>query len=92
MDELAQINVIAAIEVQDRKESLTYDAWKIRVSQQSDFIYAFVFVIRLRNQILIDILEVRNGNILFELFIVDDLIVHKFNLFIAIRLHNISFK
>ena len=48
--------------------------------EDGDFVYALALSIRLRGKILVDILEVRDGDILLEFLVEDDVIVNELDL------------
>lgn len=76
----SQIDVLCFTQVHDGEEPLANNAWQIAVGQQCHLVDPFWFVVGLRRQIFEDIFEVRYGNILLKLLVVEDLVVDKLNL------------
>ena len=79
MNEFSKINIIVFTEIENSKKSFSNDTWKICICKQSNFIDSFVFVVWLSNQIFKNVLEVRNYNIFFKLFILKNSFVYKLN-------------
>ena len=79
MDELPEVDVVTLAEIQHSHEPFTNDARQISVSQHGNLVDPLVFVVRLGHQVLIDILEVRNGHIFLELLVGQNGIVHQLN-------------
>lgn len=79
MYEFSQINVLSFAQIHDEEESLANNSRQIAIGQQCYLVDAFRFVIRLRCQVLEDVLEVRYCDILFELLVVENLVVNELN-------------
>lgn len=75
MNKFSQINVISFAQVQNGEESLTNDTREIGVGEEGDLVDAFGFVVRLRGEVLVDILEVRDSHVFLELLVVQDAVV-----------------
>ena len=77
MHELSEVDVLILAEVKHCKEPLSDDARETSVCQKGDLVDSFVLVVTLRNQILKDVLEIRNSHVLFEFLVVQNLVVNE---------------
>ena len=79
MHELSEVDVFTFAEIKDRNKSFTYDPWQVCIGQEGDSVDSFFFVVTLRHEVLIDILEIRNGHIFLKFFVVQDGFIYEFD-------------
>lgn len=79
MYEFSEVDVFILAQIEHCKKSFSNDTWEVGVCQQSDFVDTFALVVGLGDQVLENVLEVRDSDILLELLVVQDLVIDKFD-------------
>jgi len=77
MHKLTEVNELGLAEVKDLDKSFADDAWQVAVGEHGDAVDALALVVGLSDQVLVDVLEVRNGHVLLELLVLQDSVINE---------------
>ena len=80
INELFQVNIIIFIDIHHREESFSNDPRNLRIAQNGHFVYPFIPLVRLLQQVLINVLKIRNSNRFLKIFVQDKRVLHHLNL------------
>lgn len=81
MDEFSEVDEVCLAEVEHIYKSFTDDSWQVAVCQHGDSVDTLALVVTLGDEVLVDIFEVRDGYILFKLFVLQNCVIHQLDLF-----------
>ena len=86
MNELTDVDVVALAKVHHSEESFADDSRQVCVCQEGHLVDALLLVVGVRDQVLEDVPEVRDGHILLELLVGEDLVVDQLDLVVGCQI------
>ena len=87
MDKFSKVDEFSLAKIQNIHKSFADDSWQVAIRKHGDFVDSLAFIIALGHQILVDILEVWNGDVFLKLFVLENGVIHELKLLNFLVVH-----
>ena len=76
----SEVDELSLAEIKNIHKSFSNDSWQVAIREHCNLVDSLALVIALGDKILVNILEVWNGDVLLELFILEDCVIYELKL------------